>query len=185
MRTFGKWPKNDPINKATQIITVNESLAEFFKMTYGVSEVTVVMNFPPITAHAKENRIDFRSLYSFSDNDKILIYQGTLNKGRGLELAIKSMNYLPKNVKLIILGNGILKNELIELSIILNLQNRIKFIDTVSLEKLPGYTSGADFGINLLEDINLSKKLASPNKLFEYLHAGIPVICSNSVENKK
>ena len=69
------------------------------------------------------------------------------------------MNFLPKNVKLIILGNGILKNELIELSIILNLQNRIKFIDTVSLEKLPGYTSGADFEINLLEDINLVKKL--------------------------
>lgn len=52
-----------------------------------------------------------------------------------------------------------------------------------SYDKLSACTKGADLGINLLESINLSKKFASPNKLFEYIHAELPVICSYSPEN--
>ena len=55
----------------------------------------------------------------------------------------------------------------------------------MDLEVYPDYTKGADFGINLLENINLSKKFASPNKLFEYIHCNIPIICSNTYENKR
>ena len=47
------------------------------------------------------------------------------------------------------------------------------------------HTRGADIGINLLEDFNISKKLASPNKLFEYIHAKTPVLCSNTIENSR
>ena len=185
MRTFGKMVEKRLINKATQIITVNESLADYFKTTYGVNDVAVIMNFPTTTKLESSQFIDFRALFSFQENDKILIYQGVLNKGRGLELVINSIIHIPEHVKLIILGDGPLKKELTTLTSDLNLDQRIKFINKVPIHELLNYTSGADFGINILEDFNLSKKLASPNKLFEYIHAGIPVICSRSVENDK
>jgi hypothetical protein len=60
-----------------------------------------------------------------------------------------------------------------------------KKIGWVILRKIFSFSSGADIGINLLEDYNLSKKLASPNKLFEYIHSEMPVICSDTIENRK
>ena len=65
------------------------------------------------------------------------------------------------------------------------MNENIKFHRQVDYNKLLNYTVQADFGINLLESFNLSKKLASPNKLFEYIQAGIPVLCSFSPENNK
>ena len=49
---------------------------------------------------------------------------------------------------------------------------------------LKKYTFGADFGINLIEEINLSKKFTTATKMFEYFQAGIPVLCSDTIENK-
>lgn len=185
MKFFGKRVENRLIHKADQIITVNESLAHYFEKNYSVNQVKVVMNCPPLTNLKEENFIDFKKLFSFNDKDKVLIYQGFLNKGRGLEIIINTMEYLPVSYKLIILGDGPLKKDLKELTNKLNLVNQIKFIDKVPISELLNYTSGADYGINILENYNLSKKLASPNKLFEYIHAEIPVICSNTIENRK
>ena len=185
MKTFGKLTENRLIRKADAIITVNESLANYFKTTYTVKDVHVIMNFPPTPYLDSTKFVDFRSMFSFEKNDKILIYQGVLNRGRGLELIINTIKHVPVCFKLIILGNGPLKPQLINLTKDLKLENQIKFIDKVPINDLLNYTSGADYGLNILEDYNLSKKLASPNKLFEYIHAGIPVICSNSVENAK
>ena len=93
------------------------------------------------------------------------------------------MHTIDKKYKLIVLGNGPLKQNLKDLLAPSNQQ--VKFIDSVPIEQLLDYTRGADIGINLLEDFNLSKKLASPNKLFEYIHAKTPVVCSNTIENSK
>jgi glycosyltransferase involved in cell wall biosynthesis len=185
MKTFGKLTEQRLIVKADHIITVNESLANYFKNTYGVKRVNVIMNFPPTKELDPEKFIDFKAIFSFEKNDKILIYQGVLNRGRGLALIINTIKNIPENFKLIILGNGPLKPQLINLTNDLKLNNQVKFIDKVPINDLLNYTSGADYGLNILEDYNLSKKLASPNKLFEYIHAGIPVICSKSIENAK
>ena len=185
MRTFGKIKEKSLIRKAQNVITVNNSLAEYFENKYTITNIGVIMNFPTSSILNPNDFIDFRSRYSFNDDSKILIYQGVLNRGRGIILLIESMKKIAENVKLIILGNGILKLEAQELVEKLNLEKRIKFIDKVPIVELLNYTSGADFGVNLLEDINLSKKFASPNKLYEYIHAGIPVICSNTIENMK
>lgn len=185
MRILGKIKEKSLIRKTQNIITVNKSLAEYFEKKYAVKNIDVIMNFPTSSILNPDDFIDFRKRFSFKGDSKILIYQGVLNRGRGIILLIESMKKIAENVKLIILGNGILKLEAQELVKKLNLEKRIKFIDKVPVVELLNYTSGADFGVNLLEDINLSKKFASPNKLYEYIHAGIPVICSNTIENMK
>ena len=86
---------------------------------------------------------------------------------------------------MIIIGNGPIKENLIQKTIKLQISKKVKFLNKVPINELHSYSAAADIGINLLENYNLSKKLASPNKLFEYIHAEIPVLCSDTIENKK
>ena len=165
-------------------ITVNESLREYFIQKYSVQNSTVIMNLPELKkSKVGIDSVDYRSKFNWDKESIILIYQGALNEGRGLRLLMELMQNIDNKFKLIVLGNGPLKQNLKDLLAPSNQQ--VKFIDSVPIEQLLDYTRGADIGINLLEDFNLSKKLASPNKLFEYIHARIPVICSNTIENGK
>lgn len=165
-------------------ITVNDSLKEYFIEKYKLDNCISIMNFPN-SKFTKSTSIDFRKKFNWSSSTLLLIYQGTINKGRGLDILIETMSIAPKYYKLIIIGDGTMKNYLKERTINLNIVDKVKFINQVPINELSSYSSGADIGINLLENYNLSKKLASPNKLFEYIHSGIPVLCSDSIENKK
>lgn len=184
MRTHGKFIEKKLIKKVNQFITVNQSLLDYFKKEYGIQTGEVIMNLPRLSD--SENQLspyNFKLLYNWTAEQRILLYQGALNEGRGLKLLIDVVELLPKKYCLVILGEGLLKRELQRIVEQKQLESRIQFMDAVSLSKLPSYTKGADIGINLLEDFNLSKKLASPNKLFEYIHSGVPVIGTATIEN--
>jgi glycosyltransferase involved in cell wall biosynthesis len=184
MRLIGRNFNKRVLPQVNTFITVNESLREYFTQKYCIQSSRVIMNLPELKkSDIGTNIIDYRSKFSWDKESIILIYQGALNEGRGLHLLMGLMNNIDDKFKLIVLGNGPLKQSLKDLLTPSNQQ--VKFIDTVPIKKLSDYTRGADIGINLLEDFNLSKKLASPNKLFEYIHAQIPVICSNTIENSK
>lgn len=185
MRKHGKKIEKKIFPSVNLLITVNESLLDYFSRNYVVKKGIVIMNVPDKSNTLPNQRIDFRSQFSWDNNSKIIIYQGHLNEGRGLRLLPQTLKLLPNEYKLIILGSGPLKKDLSDSVKKLSLEERIKFIDAVPLSELPKYTLGADAGVNLLESFNLSKQLASPNKLFEYIHSGIPVIASKTIENQK
>ena len=186
MRFIGHNLKKKVLPKVHTFITVNESLREYFIRKYPIQKSEIIMNVPELKQSEKATDcIDYRHKFNWGEDSKILIYQGALNEGRGLVLLIDVMEELNDEFKLVVLGNGPLKQQLIDLSNVKSKKNQIEFINSVPISQLLYYTQGADIGINLLEDFNLSKKLASPNKLFEYIHARIPVICSNTIENSK
>ncbi len=110
-----------------------------------------------------------------------LIYQGALNKGRGLELAIEVINNLPCYY-LMIVGTGDLEVKLRKRVIELNLIDRVEFRGRVPYEKLHDLTSKAWIGLSLEEDLGLSYRYALPNKLFDYIKAQIPVLVSDLPE---
>lgn len=142
------------------------------------------MNFPK-TMFSKKKSVDFRKKYNWSKSDIILIYQGTINNGRVLDILIETLYSTPSKYKLIIIGNGPIKENLIQKTIKLQISKKVKFLNKVPIRELQSYSAAADIAINLLENYNLSKKLASTNKLFEYIHAEIPLLCSDKIENKK
>lgn len=185
MRFFGARREKIMMKSCDKISTVNESLAKYFEKKYSQNDIQVIMNCPKYI-ESTSSSIDFRKKFKISPNSKIFIYQGTFNEGRGLELLLKSFYKVVQaneNIKLILLGSGVLKNQLIQTVHNLDLTDTIFFHDPVPYANLIEHTIGADFGINLLEPFNLSKKFASPNKLFEYMQAEIPVLCSYSPEN--
>ncbi len=151
--------------------TVNASIASEYNRMYGI-QMQVIKNFPL----QKEPEPPAPASVSFPGK-KILFYQGSLNKGRGLELAIDAMQWLQDCV-LLIVGTGDIEHSLRRQVTESGLENKVVFIGQVPLEKLHAYTRLAWLGLSLEEDLGLNYRYALPNKLFDYIQAGVPVLVS-------
>ncbi len=156
------------------IFTVNQSIADIYSQKYGI-EVGVVRNLPL--------RINSPQKHSNPDS-KILLYQGALNMGRGIELMIQAMAYLPQ-FTLWIVGRGDIEEELKALTSTQSYPERVKFVGFIPFEKLDEITSHAVLGFSLEEDKGMNYRYASPNKIYDYIQAGVPVLASDLPEMKR
>jgi glycosyltransferase involved in cell wall biosynthesis len=183
MKYYGAKTERRLIRRADHFITVCESLSRYFAQKYNEQNVLVMMNCP--SQQEQTDAVDFRSMLNLAPEKFIFIYQGCINRGRGLNLLLEAMQHADERAVLIFLGDGTMKPQLRKDCHDLNLGHKVFFLDTVSPSVLLSYTRGADCGVSLLETYNLSKAYAAPNKLFEYIHAGIPVIATLSLESQK
>jgi len=167
--------------KLTDIITVNESIAKLYQEKY--NKVLKVVRNVPRTPSLKADA-DRESL-GLPVNQKIIVLQGAgINIQRGAEEAVEAMLYIP-NALLLIIGSGdVLETLKIKVEE-LGLQDKVKFIKRLPYPKLIQYTRLADLGITLDKDTNLNYHYSLPNKLFDYIHAGIPVLASRLPEIAK
>lgn len=154
--------------------TVSQPIADYYKEKYGV-------HFELI-----RNLGRFRYDHEFEGLEKdpkstTILYQGAINLGRGLELAIRSMVLLEKS-RLWIVGDGDIIRKLRQLVTRLGLNDKVSFMGRVPLEKLWDYTARADIGLSLEENLGLNYKYTLPNKLFDYIQARIPVVVSDLPE---
>jgi glycosyltransferase involved in cell wall biosynthesis len=159
-------------------LTVSESVARAYTERYGI-KMEVVRNLP--TSERKESR---RPDQLVCGPRKVIIYQGSLNAGRGLESMIRAMKYL-ETFQLQIFGDGDIRENLKQLVVELDLGERIDFMGRLPFTELREYTRQASLGISLEEDLGLNYRYALPNKLFDYIHAGIPVLVSDLPEMRK
>ncbi|MHB9040669.1 MAG: glycosyltransferase [Melioribacteraceae bacterium] len=170
------------ITKVDLVLTTGEMDSEFIEKFYGIKNTLVIRNIPLLqTPTAK---IDFRKLYNIPDDKLILLYQGVLLEGRGVQMIMRTMVKLTNTV-LVILGDGEQKNNFQKLAQQLNISERVFYAGTIGQRELINYTAGGDVGLSLIENISVSYYHALPNKLFEYIMAGLPVLCSNLPQMKK
>jgi glycosyltransferase involved in cell wall biosynthesis len=152
--------------------TVNLNIANEYYQAYG-TRFTVIRNLPFFRPVIADGACPFPRT-----GRKIILYQGALNAGRGLELMIMSMKQID-NAELIILGDGDIAADLRLLAERLKVIDRLTFAGRVPLEKVASYTDYADLGISLEEDLCLNYRYALPNKLFDYIQAHVPVLVSD------
>ena len=93
------------------------------------------------------------------------------------------MKYIDNSI-LVLVGKGDISNKIEKLIVSNQLDNKVKMLGEVPYEKLYSYTIQADLGLSLEEDAGLNYRYALPNKLFNYIHAHIPVLVSNLPEMK-
>jgi glycosyltransferase involved in cell wall biosynthesis len=176
-----KWLERILIRYADQVITVSESIAHEYAKLYSIPQPHLVLNCPYYRKTKKQNI--FREQLNIRDDQTIFLYQGGLIKGRGIELILEVFSQFKddKNV-LVCMGYGPLESMIQEKEIN---SPTIFFHPAVSPEVLLKYTSSADYGIAFIEDTCLSYRYCLPNKIFEYLMAGLPVLASNLYEMKR
>lgn len=156
--------------------TVCDSIAEVYHDLYRV-DFKVVRNLPVCS----ETETPSAEITERKESAKIILYQGALNLGRGIEAAIRAMQYL-EGAELWLAGDGDLTSELKQMVAELKLEPKVKFLGRLPLHQLHEVTRRADLGISLEEDLGLNYRFALPNKLFDYIQAGVPVLVSNLPE---
>ncbi len=165
--------------KINQAYTVCQSIAEAYRYKYGtyfhvvrnVPERMVPFDIPP------DKKLDF-------GGKKIILYQGALNIGRGLEQTIRAMQYIDHAV-FVIVGDGDIAIQMKTLTHSLQLKEKVKFLGRMSFNDVKYITVQADLGLSIEENLGLNYKYSLPNKLFDYIQAEIPVLVSNLPEMKK
>ena len=168
---------------ADAVIVENVTRAEVFEEMYNRPAVPLY-NYSEFIDVNHVPDIDVRHLHNIASDEKILLYQGGLQKGRGLEQLIEALQYIDKGV-LLFVGDGNLRESL-EIKVReLNLSSRVRFIGRVPLEELLSYTKEAHLGFQVLQNVNMNHYTASSNKLFEYIMMHVPVIGSDLPEIKR
>jgi glycosyltransferase involved in cell wall biosynthesis len=162
-------------------MTVSDSIAELYNAEYLIKPV-VVRNCSPKT----DKIVPFsKTKLGVREDDLLLIFQGTgINIDRGGEELIEAVNKTP-GVSLLIVGAGdnleIIKEKVKKY----NLADRVKLIHKCRWETMIRFTAAADAGLSLDKNTNINYLYSLPNKLFDYLSAGIPVIATNLPELSK
>jgi glycosyltransferase involved in cell wall biosynthesis len=171
VKKIWEWLARLLIPRVDAAYTVGEGLGKLLSQRYG-KPFAVVRNVPMGGEGGRERGREGGRERSQS---RIVLYQGALNEGRGLEQAIEAMQYLP-DVRLWLAGEGDLSDSLRQLSLRLGLDDRVRFLGFVRPDELKKLTLQASIGLNLLENKGLSYYYSLANKAFDYIQAGIPSI---------
>ena len=161
--------------KCDALLTVCQSIADYYKERYGV-EMTVVRNVPEMEG-VKGSEKGVRG----SERTKVLLYQGAVNKGRGVDWAIDALEFLP-DCRLVVAGEGDLFEEMKSYAAQKPWADRIEFLGRLTPEELERLTPTADVGLVMLEEMGLSYHFALPNRIGDFVAAGVPMVVSDMPE---
>lgn len=160
--------------------TVNESVQLQYKKEYGI-DMKVVRNMPFLNKPAAVSEIP-----QLPKNRKVLIMQGAgINPERGFEEAILAMQFLNEEFLLVIAGSGTILEKLQNLTNSKHLQQKVLFLPKMPFETLHYVTKQASLGLSLDKPDSMNYIFSLPNKVFDYIHAGVPVLASSVFEVKK
>lgn len=176
-----KFMEKRLIKKCDIVFVVSENIADWYKDEYDIQRPVVVKNALRLIDSKKTNH--FRENLGIKDESIIVLYQGGLSKGRGVDLLLEAFKKREDDkVVIVFMGYGQLEEEIKNAS---KEKNNIFFHPAVDPDIVLEYTSSADIGISFIENTCLSYYYCLPNKLFEYAMAGLPVIVSNMKEMRE
>lgn len=164
--------------KAAAVLTVGDGLAQELRKRYAV-EATVLRSVP-VLEDGSSTRL-LREALGLAPERLVVLYQGLVNRGRGLEPLITALVDTP-GADLVIQGFGPTLEEILSLAENLGVASRVHYMGMMPSVELTAWASGADVGAVLIENLSLNNYLSAPNKLFQYLMAGIPLLGSDFPE---
>ena len=158
------------IRHADAVLTVGDAIADALEDAYSIPRPTVLYNAPD-GLEAGDRTVLARELSLPDDDRMVVLYQGLFREGRGLPALVEAARRV-EDVRLVLIGEGDLE---VDAS---GLGDRLVMSPFVPPDRLATLTPGADLGTCLIEPLTESLRLSLPNKLFEYLAAGVPVLAS-------
>jgi glycosyltransferase involved in cell wall biosynthesis len=175
------------IKSADAVITVSEGIQHEYKRLFQLDKVTVIFNAPHRVEVSKKDL--FRKKFNLPDDVKIFLYQGAFHANRGVEQVIEAFGKMKgEKVAAVFMGSGPLQSKVEEGS---NCFDNVFYHPAVPYSEILEHTASADFGLLTTENVCLNHYYCMPNKLFEYIQAGLPIIstdlfdCRRLIEKEK
>lgn len=161
--------------------TVSKSIEDWYRANRGLTDIDTVYNFPSRAQIGRApDKQYFRRLFDLPDSIPIYLYQGILAPGRGIEMVSRAFARSEVHGVIVFLGFGPLEVEVKQWAAD---SPRVFFHPAVPPGELGSLTGAADVGLVLTVGSEcLSHYYSAPNKLFQYWHAGIPVVASRLPE---
>lgn len=172
------------VPRCAAVITVSDGIADRLKQRYGLAaRPTVVRNVSALTGRAPGG---LRSALGLDAQAPLVLHQGAPAPERGCENLVRATARLD-GVTTVFLGDAELgyRRQLESVIAAEGVGDRVVLLPSVALEELLGYTAEANVGVTLLRDTCENHRLALPNKLFEYIAAGVPVVASSLPETER
>jgi glycosyltransferase involved in cell wall biosynthesis len=166
-------------------ITISQSLAQFYAEHHPrLGSATVVMNAVPRTLRPDYDGRLHRAA-GIAPDKKIILYQGGFSELRGLPALVSAARHFDEAWTLVMMGWGELEQELKTLASHINREApapRVVFLPGVPHSELQMWTAGASLGCIPYENTGLNHLYCTPNKLWEYPSAGVPILCTDLIE---
>lgn len=169
------------IKKADKIFCENNTRAQYMADLYKMDLPTPVYNYPEYFDLKQTEPVDLRRELDIPDDCPILLYQGGIQYGRGLDVLVKAIPHIKKGI-VVFIGDGKFKPELLKLIKQYGVESRVRLMGMVPMAELSGYTLNAYLGFQILNNVCFNHYSAASNKLFEYIMAGVPVIAADFPE---
>ncbi len=172
------------ITRIDSMIVENHTRAQYNDDLYGFYP-SVVHNYP-FKQKGKQHleKAPLHEILGLPKDEKILLYQGGIQTGRGLENLVQAAPLFNEGT-LVFVGDGKIKPQLEKQVKEMGLEEKVKFIPKVPLNELPRYTSNGYIGFQVLNNVCFNHYSASSNKLFEYMMSGVPVVACSFPEIQK
>lgn len=169
------------VPRLKEMITVSDSIAELFRQKYGII-CHVIRNIPPrATLPPKGDKVAL----GLPVDKHLLVLQGSgINIQRGAEELVEAMRYL-EDCCLMVIGGGDVLPTLHAMVEKWRLEGRVRFFPRMPYARMMQYTQLAELGFILDKDTNLNYRFCLPNKLFDFIQAGVPIVASHLVEIEK
>jgi glycosyltransferase involved in cell wall biosynthesis len=179
LRSLVRLEEQKRVRRVDTLITVNQELAAVLDRRYHPRRTVVVHNCPARTAPYDGPDL-LRLATGIPPSAPIVLHHGLLAGHRGLEVLTEAvLEPGLESVHLVLLGYGGLRESLSALSRTPRFAGRVHVLDAVPVGEVLNWISSASVGAIALPGTDMNLRLATPNKLFECLAAGIPVVVSD------
>ena len=182
VKKFFKVIEGFLIKRVENIFTTGEMDSQYIEKLYSLKKTYLLRNLPILRKNIIP--VDYHTKYNIPESGIIILYQGIIVKGRGIDTYFKAVQNM-ESLYLFLLGGGEHVEFYKSLSDELNISNRVIFAGKISQDEILNYTAGAFAGLSLIDNISINNYYALPNKLFEYFMSGLPVIINDLPQMKK
>jgi glycosyltransferase involved in cell wall biosynthesis len=167
------------VSHCATVITASPYYVSELQALYSASNVTVIRNVPIYRRVQQSDRL--RTYPGISPDARIALYQGNIQPNRSLDRLVRAAKFLAPNNIIVMMGNAeeATRSQLKALITSEQVADRVKLLPAVPYADLLDWTASADIGLTIFPpEYSLSIRFTLPNKLFEYLMAGVPVLSS-------
>jgi glycosyltransferase involved in cell wall biosynthesis len=183
-RWMARWTEARLVRHCDRVVVVSDSIADWYRRAFRIPRPTVVRNVPdmPVSGAPSPTPSLWRTRFGIADDHMVFIYQGALSPGRRIEQFLRVFAAAQPDRHVVFMGYGELESQV---RLAAERFPNIHFAPAVAPKDVLRHTAGADVGLVGVENVCLSYFFSLPNKLFEYIAAGVPALVNDWPEMKR